>query len=38
MYLNASFSNWNVPVFLVHKKETSATLIGYPNQAKLPFF
>jgi hypothetical protein len=34
VYLNSSFSHWNVPIFLVQEKETSSPLVGDPHKAE----
>jgi hypothetical protein len=32
VYLNTSFSQWNVPIFLVQQKETSSPLVCHPHK------
>ena len=34
MYLNTSFSDWYVPIFLVHEKETGSPFVCHPHNPK----
>ena len=34
VYLNTSFSDWYVPIFLVHEKETGSPFVCHPHDPK----